>query len=228
MRNIVAINQGQRPLTRELAAPAAIAPADARIGLDRGWVAIDLRSAADFGEAHIPGALNIPVASNAFEQNVGWLLASESKVLLVVGRDAEANRAVHKLAFVGLDTSVFGFTAFEAWVDADLPSAGVDQLTVDQARQAIEQRGWAVLDVRETAEWDAGHIASATHSSFKLLPERLRELKLDPEKELAVVCGGGLRSSIACSILLRHGFSHVHNVIGGMRDWNDAGFPTVR
>jgi hydroxyacylglutathione hydrolase len=43
-----------------------------------------------------------------------------------------------------------------------------------------------------------------------------------------VICAGGQRSTIACSILQKHGFKQLLNVLGGMDTWNRVGFETVR
>ena len=35
-------------------------------------------------------------------------------------------------------------------------------------------------------------------------------------------CGSGFRSSAATSILSKHRFTHLYNVVGGMTAWNNA------
>ncbi|TNF74280.1 MAG: rhodanese-like domain-containing protein, partial [Acidobacteria bacterium] len=83
------------------------------------------------------------------------------------------------------------------------------------------------LDVRESDEWDASHIAGASSMSFKHLDQRLDEIGIAPEEQVSVVCAAGIRSSTACSILRRRGFEKVSNVTGGMTAWKAAGLPTV-
>jgi hydroxyacylglutathione hydrolase len=51
----------------------------------------------------------------------------------------------------------------------------------------------------------------------------LRETR-DP---IALVCGGGYRSTVAASVLERAGVSPVFNVTGGMTAWKAAGLPVV-
>ncbi|HLT85200.1 MAG TPA: rhodanese-like domain-containing protein [Phototrophicaceae bacterium] len=81
--------------------------------------------------------------------------------------------------------------------------------------------GHAVLDVREQDEWDAGHIAGATHIPLGELPARLDEL---PEEDLLVVCRSGGRSMRATAWLNHSGFT-ARNLAGGMRSWHEAGLP---
>jgi len=41
-----------------------------------------------------------------------------------------------------------------------------------------------------------------------------------------VYCDAGFKGSLAASILARHGYQTVINVLGGMTAWKQAGFPT--
>jgi rhodanese-related sulfurtransferase len=46
--------------------------------------------------------------------------------------------------------------------------------------------------------------------------------KFDPARPIAVMCQGGYRSSAGTSILARHGFKKVYNVVGGFSAWSNA------
>jgi rhodanese-related sulfurtransferase len=43
--------------------------------------------------------------------------------------------------------------------------------------------------------------------------------KFDPTRPIAVMCQGGYRSSAGTSILAKHGFKEVYNVVGGFTAW---------
>jgi rhodanese-related sulfurtransferase len=75
-----------------------------------------------------------------------------------------------------------------------------------------------ILDVREPAEWSAGHIAGAKHIMLGQLLERQQEL--DPKRETIVVCRSGNRSGLACELLQERGFNVV-NMTGGLSSWTD-------
>ena len=55
-----------------------------------------------------------------------------------------------------------------------------------------------------------------------------RYQELDGSRPLVVICAGGQRSTIACSLLQKHGYTQLLNVLGGMDTWNRVGFETVR
>lgn len=78
-----------------------------------------------------------------------------------------------------------------------------------------------VLDVREHAEWQAGHIEGAVHIPLSVLADRVGEIHSTGGQVLAV-CRVGARSAQATMFLRRHGHDAV-NLAGGMNAWTDAG-----
>lgn len=83
--------------------------------------------------------------------------------------------------------------------------------------------GVSVLDVRESVEWEHGHIEGAVHVPLMQLPERRAEV---PDGRVIVVCKVGGRSMQATRYLVQQGYDAV-NLEGGMVDWAVAGRPMV-
>jgi len=110
--------------------------------------------------------------------------------------------------------------AMAAWQEAELPVQQLSQITVETLHSM--RHDLKILDVRDQDEWEEGHIKGATHIPYYFLEQRLQEL--DNTQPMAVTCASGQRSSIACSLLQRHGFTHLFNVVGGMDAWQQAGF----
>lgn len=77
-----------------------------------------------------------------------------------------------------------------------------------------------LLDVREPAEWSAGHAPNAVHIPLGLLPTRMDDLPLS-EGSLPVICRSGVRSAQAVAYLGAQGVDAI-NVSGGMQAWADA------
>jgi rhodanese-related sulfurtransferase len=90
------------------------------------------------------------------------------------------------------------------------------------AREAdgLVQAGALLLDVREPAEWRAGHAPGARHIPLAEIQGRLGGLPRD--RRVVVVCRSGGRSARATALLARSGFEAV-NLNGGMRAWASAG-----
>ena len=223
MRSIVAINQGLRPLTLEEPSCATLSSEEAQNLLSQDHLLLDTRSPEAFGAGHITGALNVQLSSSEFEQRVGWMLPDEGGVVIVAETREAARQAIRKLAFVGLDQRIRGQVEWGAWKDAGLPTGTLGQITVDELSAALARGELKVLDVREVSEWRGGHLASALHMNFKHLPQRFGELPLGREDRIAVICATGMRSSTACSVLLRYGFRSLLNVTGGMAARKKAG-----
>jgi rhodanese-related sulfurtransferase len=88
--------------------------------------------------------------------------------------------------------------------------------------QALLEDGAQLVDVRVDREWEAGHIAGATHLPLEELPERVGEL--DPERPVVLYCRGGTRSSMATEALSVAGFDAV-KLGDGIVGWSEAELP---
>ena len=71
-----------------------------------------------------------------------------------------------------------------------------------------------LLDVRTVREYAGGHIEGFRNIPIDELRERIHEI--DPGKPVYVICQSGLRSYIACRILMGHGYE-AYNFAGGFR-----------
>ncbi len=96
-------------------------------------------------------------------------------------------------------------------------------VTPEQAAD-LAAGGAVLLDVREDAEWRAGHAPGARHIPLGALADRLGELPRN--RMIVTVCRSGARSARAAALLARDG-REVANLSGGMRAWQHAGKPVV-
>ena len=136
------------------------------------------------------------------------------------------------MAFVGLDSNVRGFIpdGMPAWRNAGLPSETLAQISVQGLHERFHAdagNGWHIVDVREDEEWTEGHIEGAHHMNYKKMGEADPDLPFSRGETLAVICGGGMRSSTGASLLQQHGYSGVINVVGGMSAWRAADYEVV-
>ena len=116
---------------------------------------------------------------------------------------------------------------------------------VADARRAIREigpeqfsasaEGCILIDVREPAEYDTGHIAGAVN-----IPRGVLEFQIDSHpavanvrdpalsdrnQSLVVYCRTGGRSALAALSLQRLGFTDVRSIAGGISDWTAGGLP---
>lgn len=225
-QTIVGKNLGTLPL--ELAKPRPYGAREAWEAVQRGACVVDLRDPAGYGEAHVPGALNVWIESPQFADRVAWFAPAGAPLILLPGTPSDVERAVRGLARVGVDQIVGVLErGMIEWRSEGLPVETVPQITVyDLAEWRDEGRDVVVVDVREPAEWQDGHIEGALH--LPMLEALARRDELPADRPKAVLCAGGLRSSTVISALKRQGLRNFLNVTGGMTAWVKAGHPVTR
>lgn len=104
----------------------------------------------------------------------------------------------------------------------------IKELTVEDVRSKIERgETFTMIDVREESEWNNGHIEGAIHLGKGII-ERDIESKL-PDKNTPIVlyCGGGFRSALAADMVQNMGYTNVHSMDGGWREWTEKKLPTA-
>lgn len=183
---------------------------------------IDTRAPDAFAGSHIPGAYNIWL--DGLASFGGWFARSDEPVLLVTGSASDIGTAALALARIGID-HVAGALAggIEAWRE---DGQVIDFIATTGAAQAARWRdeGSAViLDVREARERSEARIGGSLHVYVGDLGQNLPDVHRD--ERLVVHCSVGHRSGIAASILRRHGYANVHNLLGGMKAWEALGLP---
>jgi rhodanese-related sulfurtransferase len=83
-----------------------------------------------------------------------------------------------------------------------------------------------MLDVRTPEEYAEGHIPGVVLIPLAELPNRLAEVPKD--KTLVVTCRSGNRSAQAAQLLRQQGYGDVHNMLGGIGAWQEAGYPVEK
>jgi rhodanese-related sulfurtransferase len=102
----------------------------------------------------------------------------------------------------------------------------VTDMTTAQAPAWLQSSGALVVDVREPAEYAAGHVPGAMSIPQADLALHLDEIPRD--RDVLVVCEGGTRSLRAAKFLKQTGFVRVTNLLGGTSGWRKAGLPIER
>jgi hydroxyacylglutathione hydrolase len=181
-------------------------------------VLIDPRAPHVFATGHRRGALNV-VGNDSFAVRVGAVVPFGAAVVLLTTAVETAEGLRQQLATIGYD-DVRGMAEPVPDTDEDLL-----RVRVVDARTARELAGSGaqLLDVREVAEYEEAHAPGALHIPYEQLERRLGELPT--RGDIVVYCAGGVRSSLAVSILERHGIAAA-NLRGGFSSWVGAGLPT--
>ncbi|MBW1644742.1 MAG: MBL fold metallo-hydrolase [Deltaproteobacteria bacterium] len=223
---IIATNKRGAALIEELPVPQPKNPAAIRKILDDPQqVIVDLREAAAFGGAHLPGSLNIGMSPNA-ATFMGIVVEPEKELVLLGSSPEQITQATTTFRRVGYDRIVGYVIGLGDWILTGNQTGFLPQISVHALREVLQKySNHTVIDVRNPSEWQLGHLEGARHIP---LSRFLNEpLDADPEDHISVICGSGYRSNIAASLLKSRGFKHAYSVIGGITAWKAAGFPTV-
>lgn len=217
------INRTGAPALEELPRPKELTPEEVNNLSSKGHLVLDVRPSAAFGNGHIPGALNIAL-SGQFATWCGILIGIGTPIVVIADDIAAVDEAVMRLARVGIE-SVVGYLGggMRAWDKARLKTESIPQMPVDELQNRIaEGSQLQVVDVRRPGEYVTGHVPGAINLTLAHLEQELS--RLDSNRATAVICASGYRSSAATSILERHRFAEVYNIVGGTNGWVSAGF----
>ncbi len=213
---------GPTPLG-DLPVPDPLTPAQVQALQAEGVLVLDTRSTLEFGGGHVPGSVHIALTGQ-FASWAGRLLGLTQRIILVAEDRDVVLDARTRLARVGIE-NVVGYLqdGMAAWFGAGLPAGQVAQVTVQDLHRELQHV--QLIDVRQPGETAQMYIEGAL---MKPLPKLTTLLEgLDREQPIAVHCKSGYRSSIASSLLVRAGFTHVMNMIGGIDAWKACGLPVV-
>ena len=206
---------------------ASLAPAHLAVerltDVERGsGMLVDVRPAAAFAVRHVAGSLNVPFNSS-FSRWAGTLLPYGGEFMLLAADEGAARAASRALAMIGLDgcRGYFLPDVLEHTAVASIAQIGAAELHDAMRRESVQ-----VFDVREPAEWDAGHIPDVPNIPLTHLAEESASLSM--ARPVVVHCQSGARSAIAASMLASRGFRDVRNLAGGIAGWRQAGLPTNR
>ena len=222
-----AVNQlGARILGGFPALPP-LSPQAVREQMAQGVAVVDTRSPRKFAAGHIPDAFGIPV-DTPLGSWAGWVIPFNTPIILIGDNPTQRDDAVRQLIRIGYD-DLRGYLdgGLAAWQSEGLPIRRVPMLSAEEFHLARERGETAtVLDVRQAAEWQSGHLPRAIHVEGGRLPwASLPWSKQDP---ILVHCGHGARSTVGISILERRGFSNLRELDGGFSAYEEAGLPVVR
>jgi molybdopterin/thiamine biosynthesis adenylyltransferase/rhodanese-related sulfurtransferase len=100
---------------------------------------------------------------------------------------------------------------------------------VDEVDPSVVQEhlgnGMVLIDVRESEEWDAGHIPGAKHVPRGYLESRIEGAVADRDQRVVLYCASGQRSALAANTLREQlGYENVASMNGGITLWKDRGY----
>ena len=155
---------------------------------------IDVRRIDRFAAGHLPGSVSIELRPE-FGTWLGWLVEPEVPLIFVLDPDQNERELVRQALNVGHE-AVRGRIELAHWAEA-----GGRLTTIDLIPGTAIPPGAPILDVRQSSEWQAGHVPSAVHIELGDLAANSARI----DGPAVVHCGHGQRAMTAASLLARAG-----------------------
>jgi rhodanese-related sulfurtransferase len=102
---------------------------------------------------------------------------------------------------------------------------GTNDVSVTDAVRLINQKDALLIDVREPAEFAAGHIPHARNVPAGQVKERLKEFEKFKSRPVIVHCRNGQRSGAAAAAFRQAGFAEAVKLRDGLTGWEQANLP---
>jgi len=209
---------GAKPL-KTLPPVYPLSAADIERGREEGFAIIDLREAACFGGAHIPGSINIGLSPSS-PSWLGDIVDPEKHLILISSGEGDTEKAVTMFRRAGYD-NIYGYSlGITDWVLSGQEVGFLPQISIHALKNVLSKYDdHALIDVRTVEEWDEGHVEGAFHVPIHDILEGGLEEYAEKDAHISIICRSGYRSNIAASFLKSKGYKHVYSVIGGMLTW---------
>jgi molybdopterin/thiamine biosynthesis adenylyltransferase/rhodanese-related sulfurtransferase len=103
--------------------------------------------------------------------------------------------------------------------------AQIDEIDPSAVSEVVGSDGVVIVDVRESDEWDAGHIPGAKFVTRGHLESRIEGAAPNRSDRVILYCASGNRSALAAQTLREQlGYEHVESMTGGYTLWKDRGY----
>jgi hydroxyacylglutathione hydrolase len=182
---------------------------------------LDIRGPSAFAGAHIPGSLSI--WEEGLGSFMGWFLDYDRPIAFIFDYEPDLSQVAAECIRLGYDRFA-GYLApgFSAWFKSGKAIESTALWSVQDLKRWVGEDLF-LLDVRDLNNRRAvGAIPGSHHIYVGHLPERLQEIP--QESQIVTYCDAGFKGSLAASILQRHGYRRVANLLGGMTAWVSAGY----
>jgi molybdopterin/thiamine biosynthesis adenylyltransferase/rhodanese-related sulfurtransferase len=103
----------------------------------------------------------------------------------------------------------------------------IKEATPQQVAELLRSEDVQLADVRESDEWNAGHLPGAVHVPKSFLEQWAEDRIPDKSKKTVLYCAGGVRSAMAADTLAKLGYTDVVSMSGGFNRWKDSGLAWV-
>jgi rhodanese-related sulfurtransferase len=202
---------------------------------------VDVRSAEEYGEGHIPGFHWIP-GGQAIQRADDYAPVRAGTVVFACDGMARSVMAAYWYGRMGFKDARALAGGTRAWLEnglrlekgepprnvLGLPGArsSVSLITIDDLSSLMgRDENPAILDVSLSSECKSGHLPGARWISRGWLEPKIPEIFPDRNEPLVVTCPDGEQSTFAAAALQELRYRRVSVLKGGIAAWRNEGKP---
>lgn len=197
---------------------------------------VDARSPEEYQEAHIKGAISVPV--DQWDKYDNRLPADKSSKIVFYcngvkcGKSKKAGRKALEMGYDNVYVYAEGMPVWEAkgmpfykgpGYEKHIPTKRISPQDL-YALIKSNTGGFTIVDVRDPQEFKKGHIPGAINLPLDTFDAR--STILDKHKKIIVYCNSGSRSYDAYRKLMKRGYTNINQAI--FADWKAAKFPVAQ
>ncbi len=101
-------------------------------------------------------------------------------------------------------------------------------LSPQQAINLVNAEDGVFVDLRDSGDFNKGHVVDSMNIPVTKLDARLSELESYRDRPIVLVCKMGQHSGGAGKKLTEKGFNRVYRMTGGMMEWGNMQLPLVK
>ncbi|MBD3406950.1 MAG: MBL fold metallo-hydrolase [Candidatus Lokiarchaeota archaeon] len=182
---------------------------------------IDTHNIEYFMREHIPKTVSLSMDSIGLL--AGWALQEKHSFVFVLDDLENLDEARASLLRVGLD-NIVGYlqTGVSGWKKSGRNTESMKNYGLKELKELAEAGDIEIIDVRQPHEFESGHIESSFNAPLTHIREKMP--KIDKSTPKAAICGVGLRSTTAASILKKNGFMNIGVPLDGLKGWMKKGY----
>lgn len=188
---------------------------------DKNVLIIDVRSEYEYEKGHLLNAINLPYDDD-FKSELSEIIDYKDKTVLVYCRSGNrSEKAAVKLVdngFKNVKNVIDGIDEY------DYKLVKVDNVMGREAEEIINEdkhdKDLVILDVRESKNFNNGHLQNAINIPFEDIDKRMDELRNYKNKDIIVYCNTGRKSAEVAEKLVESGFTDVTNVVEGISEYD--------
>lgn len=220
------LNKMGPPLIYNLPHLQAISAREIRSLAGQGAQIIDIRSPTGFAGGHIPGSINI--WRDGLPLFMGYFLNYRDPIILIDDFNLGLGHVARHFVRLGYD-NIAGYLAggFADWFEQGEQIGRTGIWSPGDLAEHLDDPSIYILDARDiNNREETGYIKGSHHIYVGHLEKHLDEIPKD--KRIVAHCDVGFKGSLAASILQRHGFRDVINLLGGTIAWEAAKYPLTK